>query len=213
MIVFKRYRWLFIVLGFVLINLPGGVDAWLSLWEKANNGNLVPDNLRTVDWTGNIAAIDWIAMVPLLGIILLLVVFWQGWKTNASPASQGYLGRIAKLESLVDNMVSRPNLSAALSQPTGNMPGLLISRAHISASGIFVGQSENVSSVGDDGVGQRTITWAHDYANADYHVSITPTAGQFEVVSKSVGGISIRTFKYQDLPADIELDILAIGES
>ena len=157
---------------------------------------------------------EWFPLV--LGAMLL----WAGFLTyfalraKQPKGDQGLAARLVNLEAVVTNIISRPGVSAQLlsSSPEGRS-GLLISRAHIAASGGFVGQPENVVSVVDTGVGQRNITWSQDYANTDYHVSITPTAGQFEIESKSVGGISIRTYRYGDLPTDIELDVFAIGDA
>ena len=72
----KRHPVAFLVLGFFLITLPSGVDAWLSLWERTPTGKF-----GDIDWTGNIAAIDWLQMVPLLGIFLFLFVLHQTWKS------------------------------------------------------------------------------------------------------------------------------------
>ena len=71
----KRYRWFLVAVGFVLNTLPGATDAWLSLWERAKTGKFGDS-----DFAGNLATIDWIGMAPVLGIIVLLVVLWQGWK-------------------------------------------------------------------------------------------------------------------------------------
>lgn len=74
----KRHPLGFAILAFILISLPSGVAAWLSIWEKTRRGNF-----GDLDWTGYVSAIDWLQTVPLLGIALFLVVLWQIWKPQS----------------------------------------------------------------------------------------------------------------------------------
>lgn len=92
--------------------------------------------------------------------------------------------------------------------------GTLVSSGRISADGFSdgsTGSTQNISSVASGGTGQLTIVWNRAYADLDYHVSITPFEGRFEMVSKSVGSVSIRTYNHDGNPEDISIDVHAIG--
>ncbi|MCH8801548.1 MAG: hypothetical protein IH963_11630 [Chloroflexi bacterium] len=194
-----------------MINLPGGIDAWLSLWDRAKEDDFFPESLRKVDWSGNIAAIDWVGLVPLLGIILLLVVFWQGWK-NDTP--QEATERIANLESAVSRILDEPGAPDQLApSPADGLPGLRVSRAHIGAGGSLTGSSLNIASVGDVSTGRVVIDWAQSYSNVEYLVSVALLGeGQFLVETQSTDAVTILTTNYSGHPIDIAFNIFAIGE-
>ena len=56
-------------------------------------------------------------------------------------------------------------------------------------------------------MGLIDISWAVYYADTNYHVSLSV---QCEILSKSVGGISIQTYD-DGMPADTEVEVFAIG--
>ncbi|MCZ6789207.1 MAG: hypothetical protein O7D33_04605 [Chloroflexi bacterium] len=152
--------------------------------------------------------------------IILALAFWVVvirllYRLHKAESGGSLPVRITNLEALVANIVSQPGVPELLAPASPEeLPGLLISRAHIGADGNFIGQSENVTSVTDGGAaGQRDILWNKAYANTDYHLSITPTEGLFEVEGKTVDGISIQTFDRKGQLKDIELDVLAIGDA
>lgn len=160
-----------------------------------------PGSIMFWEWTAD----SWQAVAIGLTGWVLAIIAAKAWEVQSRQAALEQL-RFELDRSRADYQV----VSSFLEEQT---PAQLISRAHIAASGSFIGQTDNIMGVTDGGVGQRDIIWNQDYANADYHVSITPTAGHFEIERKSVGSISIRTFDYQGQPTDIELDILAIGDA
>ena len=59
-------------------------------------------------------------------------------------------------------------------------------------SGTLSGSSFNVPSVSKTRAGEVTIVWAQDYAYADYHTSVTPTDGRYEIANRTVGSLSLR---------------------
>lgn len=68
----RRHPYISAGLAFLLISLPSGVAAWLSLWEMTGTGGL-----GNIDRTGYLTAKTWLEMVPVLGIVLFLMVLWQ----------------------------------------------------------------------------------------------------------------------------------------
>jgi hypothetical protein len=98
------------------------------------------------------------------------------------------------------------------------VPGLLVSRAHISfQNGLpeFV-NSHNVSSVTDAGIGMIMVVWMQDYADSEYDVNLNVKGGHAELDSVSPGSVTIRTFAYGGTPEDaqdvMEIRVSALGD-
>lgn len=154
-----------------------------------------------------------IVVATFLGVIVDLL--FRIRRAEAKVGPQDYSTRLVNLETLVSNILARPSTAAQLGPTAEGLPGLLFSRVHFAANGGYtiIGQSENVAGVTDVGAGQWYITWDQYYADVDYHVSITPTAGQFIVETQTVGGISIRALDQRGQSRGIELNVYAIGNA
>ena len=101
--------------------------------------------------------------------------------------------------------------------PAGPMgpPGLGLPawRAHITASGETTGETGPlISSVRDEGVGIRIISWVLAFASLDYDIFLTPIDGGAIVDQKTAGAVRIRTYDYDDIPKDIDFGILVVGD-
>ena len=89
----------------------------------------------------------------------------------------------------------------------------LVSRARISAAGAILDDSENVSSIGDLGIGRRAIVWTRAYADSEYDVYLTAYAKgcRAEIEGKSVDSVSIRILNYDNVPKDAVVGVYAVG--
>jgi len=86
----------------------------------------------------------------------------------------------------------------------------VISLVHIAADGTLIGAPNNISSVTDDGVGKWIIIWEQAYLDGNYYVFGQVNGGSVDF-TKSIGGIGIHITDDAGLPADIDIEMLAIG--
>ena len=74
----------------------------------------------------------------------------------------------------------------------------------------------NVTSITDNGVGDFTLTWDRDFANATYAVSIQPIRTGLSHAAINAGAVAAGTIRYtiQDATADADFDhmVIAIGD-
>ena len=80
----------------------------------------------------------------------------------------------------------------------GTIPGNKRIHAAIDMNGtggIVITSSYNVAAITDDGVGDYTITWDNDFADALYFVTGMTTANRsVGIITKATGSLAIRTF-------------------
>lgn len=82
---------------------------------------------------------------------------------------------------------------------------------------IAIADSWNVSGIVDNGVGDYTVTWDRDFANANYAVSITATGSAFGIIesggNQATGSVRIKTVS--DAGADVDrntVTVMAVGD-
>ena len=90
---------------------------------------------------------------------------------------------------------------------------MLVSQVKISAAGMFMGESRNVSSITDAGTGQRHILWSQAYTSPHYHVSVTLPRGRFTIVSQTPVGVEIHKYGKHGAMKDVEIDVLALRDA
>lgn len=92
------------------------------------------------------------------------------------------------------------------------LPGMLISQVTISASGDFIGESRNITSLNDGSfAGERDIHLTQAYATPNYHVSIGPPGTRANIV-KTASFLSIQILDDGGNPIDKTIDVLIVGE-
>ncbi|MFC1987391.1 hypothetical protein ACFLVH_02465 [Chloroflexota bacterium] len=76
MSIIKRHPIVFAVLSFIILTLPGALNAWWSLWGKIKGVEMPSLNFGWLNW-----------LLPILGLILFTTVILQARKSTATVMS------------------------------------------------------------------------------------------------------------------------------
>ena len=184
--------------------------------------------LDTKDFDADVVVYPVLAGFCAVVILYLAHFAWNFWragdrlaldddeKAARIKAEQERDDALAELATAVSTVTGPPG-PVGPAGPPGSL-NLLASRAHITSTGGLAefSRSTNVASVGKDATGRIIVTWAQDYADSDYEVTLNVKGGQAEIDDVSSGGVSIQTFAYGGTPEDakdiIDIRVSALGE-
>jgi len=169
-----------------------------------------PGTMRFWNWTAE----SWQAVATGLTGSALALIAWLAWGVQRESLRVAVKTAQAEAETaLAEAETALAEAETAREEVVTVhrfiQSGMYISRAHISANGDIV-EGENVASVTDSGVGERTLVWELDYQET-YHISISPVQGRVEIVNQFPSSVGIRTYDYDGNPADLELNVFVIG--